>query len=75
MRACFCTGACSRTGQCPNTVTVPVGYPPYQPYRPSPPALPAVIPTPPTIIVQPGPTEERIREIIREELKRGKEGQ
>lgn len=71
MNGCFCTGACSRTGRCPNQTTtwpypntIPGVYP--QPQRP------AVVPTPPTIIVQPGPSEDRIREIIRDELERAK---
>lgn len=70
MGSCFCTGACRETGQCPNNNTYVPWNPQPPPIRPIyPPLKPAPAPVTTTpIVINNGVTEEKIREIIREEI-------
>lgn len=54
MGSCFCTGVCRQLGYCPNLVTSP------------PPVQPPVTVQPPLSVVY--VTEEKLREIVREEI-------
>lgn len=75
MSACYCTGACRQSGVCPNIARPFPGTWPNQvyPHRPPTSAQPQAPIVQPSIVVRTGPSEERIREIIREELERAKD--